>query len=96
MNRQKRGSSGASLRELFHDQAGIQTSHTQPPRGFGGVHAHKAQFARGFQRLFGKNRLRIPMRCVGRELFFREGLGAGDIRLLIIVQFKIHSECSTT
>ena len=34
------------------------------------------------------------MRGMGRELFFREGLGAGDISLLIIVQFKIHSGCS--
>ena len=34
------------------------------------------------------------MRGMGRELLVREGLGAGDISLLIIVQFKVHSGCS--
>ncbi len=80
----------AAFRQFFDDEACIESRHGQSASMFRGIHTHKAKLTCLAQGILGKNTVGIPLRGIGCELVFREGLGGGDEALLFFGEGKVH------
>ena len=83
MDGEKCGGRRAPLGQFLDNQAGIEPTHAQAAGCLRGIHPHEAQFPCLTQRVFGKDRLRIPQRRVGGKYTLGKRARAGDKGVLV-------------